>query len=98
MDKLSKSEREKRILARGESRNHIHCIIGNVIFDSRGRIVVSEDSNAVLKHLLEKDWVEEGKETWTGEHKDIILTPGIYESVLQEVFDPLSKRIERVRE
>lgn len=91
-------DRKKRILALGESHNHAHVITGNIEFDSQGRIIVSEDSNAVLKHLLEKQWVEEGKEVWSGEHKDITLTPGIYEPVLQEVFDPLSKRIERVRE
>lgn len=94
---MNKQEREKRILARGESHNHIHCITGDITFDSQGRIVVSEDSNAVLKHLLEKEWME-GKEVWSGEHTDIVLTPGIYEPVLQEVFDPLTKRIERVRE
>ena len=95
---MNQEQRKKRILAVGESKNHCHVITGDVQFDAHGRIIVSEDSNAVLKHLLEKDWVTEGKETWTGEHKDIVLTPGIYEPVLQEVFDPLSKRIERVRE
>ena len=95
---MNKQDRQKRILAVGESHNHCHVITGNVEFDNMGRIIVSEDSNAILKHLLEKDWLENGVETWTGEHKDIVLTPGVYEPVLQEVFDPLSKRIERVRE
>ena len=90
-------QRKKRILAVGESKNHCHVITGDITFDTQGRIIVGENSNATLKHLLEKDWME-GKETWTGEHKDIVLTPGVYEPVLQEVFDPLSKRIERVRE
>ena len=95
---MNKTERQKRILAVGESKNHCHVITGDIQFDLQGRIIVGEDSTAVLKHLLEKDWVEQGIETWTGEHKDIVLTPGVYEPVLQEVFDPLSKRIERVRE
>jgi hypothetical protein len=95
---MNKTERQKRILAVGESKNHCHVITGDVEFDPQGRIIVGENSNASLKHLLEKDWVEQGIETWTGEHKDIVLTPGVYEPVLQEVFDPLSKRIERVRE
>jgi len=90
-------ERKQRILALGESHNHAHCITGDITFDNKGRIIVGENSNAVLKHLLEKEWME-GKEVWSGEHHDIVLTPGIYEPVLQEVFDPLSKRIERVRE
>lgn len=92
------AERKRRILALGESHNHAHVITGNIEFAANGRIIVSEDSNATLKHILEKPWVEEGKEVWSGEHKDIALSPGIYEPVLQEVFDPLSKRIERVRE
>lgn len=91
-------ERKKRILALGESHNHAHVITGEIEFDLKGRIIVGENSNAVLKHLLEKQWVEEGKEVWSGEHKDIVLTPGTYEPILQQVFDPLSKRIERVRE
>lgn len=98
MKKMTKEQREQRILARGESRNHIHCIIGNVDFDSVGKIIVGENSDAVLRHLLEKEWLNDGIQIWSGEHKDIVLTPGIYEPVLQEVFDPLSKRIERVRE
>lgn len=95
---MNLQERKQRILALGESHNHAHIISGDVEFDEKGRIIVSENSNAVLKHILEKPWMEEGKEIWTGEHTDIKLTPGIYEPVLQEVFDPLSKRIERVRE
>lgn len=94
---MNLQERKKRILALGESHNHAHVITGNITFDPMGRIIVSEDSQATLKHLLEKEWME-GKEVWSGEHKDIVLTPGIYEPVLQEVFDPLSRRIERVRE
>lgn len=94
---MNLQERKKRILALGESHNHAHVITGDISFDAQGRIVVSEDSNATLKHLLEKEWLQ-GKEVWSGEHKDIVLTPGIYEPILQEVFDPLSKRIERVKE
>lgn len=92
------NERKKRILALGESHNHAHVVIGDIQFDALNRIIVSEDSNAVLKHILERPWVEEGKEVWSGEHKDIVLIPGIYEPVLQQVFDPLTKRIEQVRE
>jgi hypothetical protein len=90
---MTQQERQKRIIARGEFSNHCHVITGEVEFDEQGRILVGENSNAVLKHLLEKDWME-GKEVWTGEHKDITLEPGIYEYVPQQVFDPLSKRIE----
>ena len=94
---MNTQERQKRILARGEHSNHCHVVTGNIEFDAQGRIIVSEDSNAVLKHLLETDWLE-GKETWSGEHTDIKLMPGTYEYVPQEVFDPLSKRIEAAKD
>jgi len=94
---MNKTERKKRIIARGEHSNHSHIITGDIEFNSKGQLVVSENSNAVLKHLLETDWLE-GKETWTGEHTDIKLTPGVYEYVPQMVFDPLSKRIEAAKD
>jgi hypothetical protein len=94
---LNLQERKKRIIARGEFSDHCHVITGEVEFDIHGRIIVNEDSNAVLKHLLETDWLD-GKETWTGEHTDIKLTPGTYEYVHQIVFDPLTKRIEQARD
>lgn len=90
-------ERKKRIIARGEFSDHCHVITGEVEFNSKGQVVVGEDSNAVLKHLIETDWME-GKETWTGEHTDIRLTPGVYEYVPQQVFDPLTKRIKSARD
>lgn len=97
-NKMSKSELEKRILCRGESLNHCHVVTGDIEINERDQIVVGENSNAVLRHLLEKDWMKDGTETWTGEHHDIKLAPGTYEFVPQKVFDPLSKRIEIVRE
>jgi hypothetical protein len=97
MKNMTLEERKKRILAVGESKNHAHVITGDIVFDSKGRIVVTEDSNAVMKHLLEKEWME-GKEIWTGEHTDIKLTPGVYEYVQQQVFDPLTKRIENAKD
>ncbi len=89
--------RKQRIIARGEHSNHCHVITGDVTFTLEGHLVVGEDSNAVLKHLLETEWMD-GKEVWTGEHKDITLMPGTYEYVPQMVFDPLSKRIEAARD
>lgn len=90
---MTTQERKSRIIARGEFSNHCHVITGDVAFDKCGNIIVGEDSNAVLKHLLETDWLE-GKEVWSGEHTDIKLSPGVYEIVPQQVFDPLTKRIE----
>lgn len=94
---MNQKERIQRIIARGEHSNHCHVITGEVEFTPDGLLIVGEDSNAVLKHLLETDWME-GRETWTGEHKDISLQPGTYEYVPQMVYDPLSKRIEAARD
>lgn len=96
MKKLSNTD-VRRIVARGEVSGHSHIIVGDVSFNEKGQIIVGEDSSVALKHLLEKDWIE-GKEVWTGEHKDIQLQPGVYEYVPQMVFDPLSKRIEAARD
>ena len=90
-------ERKNRIVARGEHGNHCHVITGKVTFDPQGRIIVGEDSNAVMRHLLEKEWID-GKEIWTGEHHDIKMKPGVYEYVPQQVFDPLTQRIEAARD
>ena len=94
---MNTQERKQRIIARGEHSNHCHVLTGNVVFTPEGNVIVGEDSNAVLKHLLETDWME-GKEVWTGEHKDIVLAPGTYEYVPQLVYDPLAKRIEAARD
>lgn len=94
---MNSQERQLRIIARGEHSNHCHVLTGDVKFTPEGKIIVGEDSNVVLKHLLEKDWML-GKEVWTGEHKDISLKPGTYEYVPQMVYDPLLKRIEAARD
>ena len=94
---MTKEERKQRILATGEVSNHCHVVTGTISFNKRGHIIVEEDSNAVLKHLLQDEWMN-GKEVWTGEHTDISLSPGIYEKVQQKVFDPMEKRIQAVKD
>lgn len=94
---MNTKERIQRILARGEHSNHCHVVTGDVQFTPEGLIVVGEDSNATLRHLLETEWMK-GNEVWTGEHKDITLQPGIYENVQQMVYDPLAKRVEAARD
>lgn len=94
---MTKTERKKRILARGEHSGHCHVITGDVEFDNQRRILVGENSKAVLKHILEKDWMD-GREIWTGEHADIQLLPGIYEYIPQLVFDPLAQKIQEVED
>ena len=94
---MTKEQRRQRILARGEFSDHCHVITGNVEFDEHGRIVVGENSEAVLKHLIESEWMK-GNEVWTEEHHDIKLQPGKYEHVQQLVFDPLTKRIQNAKD
>lgn len=94
---MNLEERKKRIVARGEHGNHCHVLTGEVEFDKQGRILVGDNADVILRHVLETDWME-GREIWTGEHHDIKVKPGIYEYVPQEVFDPLSKRIERAKD
>jgi len=126
---MTKQEREKRIVARGESGNHAHVLTGEVEFDNQGRMIVPESSSVDLeefevhntkfmqkeigyddfvqktkhlkvcrlRHLKESNWME-GEERWTEEHFDVGLKPGVYEYVAQTNFDPLTKRIELVRE
>ncbi len=95
---MTTQQRHQRILAHGEHSGHCHVITGNIQFNAKGQIIVGEDSNAVLKHILEKDWLEKEEQVWTGEHKDITLTPGTYEFVQQVVFDPLTNRIQAARD
>lgn len=94
---MTKEERLKRIIARGEFSDHCHVICGNVGFDSEGNILVGENSDAVMRHLLESEWLK-GNEVWTGEHHDIKLKPGKYQYVQQQVYDPLQKRIEAAKD
>ena len=94
---MTQQERQKRIIARGEFSDHCHVITGDIEFDSLGRIIVGENSNAVLRHLIESEWLQ-GREVWTKEHTDIKVSPGTYEYIPQMVFDPLTKRIENAKD
>lgn len=72
---LTKEQRLARIIARGEQSGHTHVITGDVeIIERDGKkfIVVGDDSNAVLKHIMETEWMN-GEEKWSGEHTDISL-------------------------
>lgn len=69
---MRKSERESRIIARGEHSNHSHVITGEGVKVENGTIEIPEDTDAAIKHLLETSWLQ-GEEKWTGEHADIAL-------------------------
>lgn len=97
---MKKEERMKRIIARGEFSNHCHVVVGDVVITTKGNetfIEVGENSNAVLKHLLEKDWIN-GNEVWTQEHKDITLEKGTYKFIQQQEFDPYTSLIQSVKD
>ena len=97
--------RKSRIIARGEHSNHAHLITGEGVKVKDGIIEIPENADAQIKHLLETDWLE-GKETWTGEHKDLSLKEGDlrhgdvylkkigerkYQYIQQEEYDPFEK-------
>lgn len=97
---MKKQERKNRVIARGEHSNHAHIIVGDAVIerDSSGRIIVEVgEEGALLRHLLESQWLE-GVETWTGEHHDIPLTKGKYEYVGQVEYDPYNDVIQSVKD
>jgi hypothetical protein len=98
---MTRKERELRIIARGETSNHSHVVIGddvNVITKENKTIIEVGKSGAVLRHLLEDNWVNEGVETWTEEHTDIKIEKGRYEYIQQVEYDPLAKLIQKVKD
>lgn len=98
---LNKKQRENRIIARGEVSGHAHIIVGNdvVITKDKERILVDVgESGATLRHLLETNWVNEGQEVWTEEHRDIKIEKGTYEYIQQIEYDPYEKAIRNVQD
>ncbi|MEI6697023.1 MAG: hypothetical protein WCO13_13265 [Bacteroidota bacterium] len=91
----TKIERQNRILARGEVSGHCHVIIGEKVLVRRNNndeiIIEIGSEEAVLRHILEFPWVEEGKQVWTKEHKDIPLKKGTYRFIQQIEYDPYLK-------
>lgn len=99
---MTVEERRNRVLARGEFSNHSHILTGDVLDikkDENGKVtwMVGPDG-AILKHLMEREYVERGQEVWTKEHADINLPPGEYEFVNQVGFNPYTKTIEQVKD
>ena len=92
--------RKSRIVARGEFSNHSHIITGECeITVVDGKTMVKAGKNCAIKHLLEKQFVEEGVEIWTKEHKDIELKKGgTYEVIQQVDYNPYLKLIQQVKD
>lgn len=73
---MTKSERQKRIIASGEHSNHSHVVVGDaeVTTNLQGEILIEVgNEGAVLRHILESRWLD-GEEVWTEEHNDIDLS------------------------
>lgn len=78
---MKEPNRTDRIIARGEFSDHCHVVTGDakIIRNPNGEIIIEVgNEGAVLKHILETAWIE-GREEWTGEHKDINLCDPIVE-------------------
>lgn len=95
----NKKQRINRVIARGETSNHCHVIVGDEVTirrEENGVFIDVPEAGAVLRHLLEKEFVETGKEVWTKEHKDIPLKKGTYKYVQQIEYDPYNEVIVKV--
>lgn len=94
---MTNKERKNRIIARGEHSNHCHVVTGNATIEKvKDKVIINvEDGGAVMKHLLESDWMH-GNEVWTKEHNDIELEKGTYEFIQQTEYDPFEKIIRAV--
>jgi hypothetical protein len=98
---MDKSERIRRVIARGEHSNHSHVVCGDdvTIREEKGTIFVTVgNSGAVLRHLLEMEYIETGKEVWTKEHEDVPLPQGEYKFVPQIEYNPLDETIQRTKD
>jgi|688.fasta_scaffold02536_45 hypothetical protein len=99
--KLNKEQRKMRVIARGEHSNHSHVVCGEdvTIREEKGTVFVTVgNSGAVLRHLLESEYIETGNEVWTKEHLDIPLSPGEYKYVAQIEYNPLDETIQRTKD
>lgn len=97
---LSKAKKlETRVIARGEITNHAHVVTGDAdLYELNDQVFIKVNSEAVIKHILEKEFVESGAEIWTNEHTDIALEKGVYKFVPQIQYDPFKETIERVKD
>lgn len=98
---MTREQRALRVIARGEHSNHSHVVCGEdvIVREERGTIFVSVgNSGAVLRHILEKEYLDSGVEIWTKEHKDIELPAGEYEYVAQIEYNPLDEAVQKVKD
>lgn len=107
-------ERKSRILDRGELSDHCHVVTGDVKVETtaKGTIINVEDGVAVMKHLIESEYLK-GNEVWTKKHADLPLTEKLnrhgdvllkkvsdtsFELIKAKERDPLKNIVRRVRD
>lgn len=89
---------ENTLLAQGEGRNHGHFVESDSteVFKAEDEQNITHFLNvkeqATIKHL------KIDSKTWTGEHTDILLDPGVYRVIRQREFDPYLKTIRIVKD
>lgn len=95
---MKTQDRKIRVIAQGEVSGHAHIIIGNCkIVKNNESVIIKAGKNCAIKHLLEKPFIEEGKEVWTKEHKDIPLKEGeSYKYIQQIEYNPYEEVIKNV--
>ena len=96
-----KLERQNRVIAKGEHSNHSHVVIGDATIErsSNGEIIINVgNEGAVLKHILESNYIETGHEIWTGEHFDIPMEKGLYKFIQQQEYNPYNDKIQAVKD
>lgn len=94
------TNRQSRIIARGEVSGHSHIITGECsIEELDNKVIIHAGKNCAIKHLLEQPFVEKGVEVWTKEHTDIPLKEGdSYKYVQQVEYNPYENVIQNVRD
>ncbi len=96
---MNKLDRKSRVIARGEHSNHSHVLIGDAIVErnDKGEIIMKVGSEgAVMRHILESNWIESGQQVWTEEHQDVKLPKGEYIYIPQIEKDPFTNIIREV--
>ena len=91
-------------LALGEHSGHMHVLTGDVqLFEVDGRIIAAVGSDgARLQHvhesnIEEKDWTS-AKELQKADHGSHFLPEGVYETWVQNAYNPFHKAFERVED
>jgi hypothetical protein len=100
MKNLTKEQRIDCIIARGEVSNHCHVIVGDAVINrnDKGEVIVEVgNEGAILRHLLETEWLQ-GNEVWTKEHNDIKIAPGTYKYIPQIEYHPYENEIKKVQD